>query len=170
MYTDRQQAFVDRLLLGDSLGDAAKRAGLSRGYAYSLVKRPEIKELLAKEKRERAERLNIDKDWVLSELVKLYQTSVADFLQVPTDGGAPYFDLSKADPARLAAIDSLQMDSLSTTGAEKIAVDRVKIKLSKRLELLKQIGRHVDIDAWNTKIELNAGEGLAKLLKGALEE
>ena len=75
--TPRQQRFVEEFLIDLNATQAAIRAGYSprtaRNIASENLAKPDIQEAVAKAKRARSERTEIDAEWVLRELVKLHR-------------------------------------------------------------------------------------------------
>ena len=125
-----------------------------------------ITELEVKVTEVAVESAGIDKAWVLSELQSLYEANVGELLVHPKDGGAPYYDLSKATPEQLKSIDSLQIDTACIgKGEEAQQVLKIKVQMSKRLDILKAIGDHVDVGAFKQLVGHSGTVGLTQILQ-----
>ena len=70
--TPKQQKAVDQLLLDPSLKRCAEATGYSYDYVRQLVTKPHIVDALETARAERSKRTQIDADWVLEQLVKVY--------------------------------------------------------------------------------------------------
>lgn len=165
--TDKQQRFVEEYLIDLNATQAAIRAGYSEKTAYSIghenLSKPEIIEAIAQAKKERSERTKIDADYVLQKAVALLETNISDFLETPEDG-MPYFNLSKATPEQLAAIETLQLDTAQERDGEDengkpkyTEVRKIRVGIPKKKEMLELIGRHVDVQAFKDKLEHSGG-------------
>lgn len=77
----KNQRFVLEYLVDLNATQAAIRAGYSEKTAgaigHELLKKPEIVAAIEKEEADRAARLRIDADWVLTQAVKLHQRCMA---------------------------------------------------------------------------------------------
>lgn len=75
--TARQQRFCLEYIQDYNATEAAKRAGYSEKTAKSIgsenLKKPEIKETVLQLQSEQKDRLCISADWVITELVRVYQ-------------------------------------------------------------------------------------------------
>lgn len=72
--TPKRERFVEEYLKDLNATQAAIRAGYSEKTAYSIgdeiLKKPEIAAAIALAKQERSERVKVDQDWVLAQLVE----------------------------------------------------------------------------------------------------
>ena len=72
--TPRQARFVDEYLIDLNATQAAIRAGYSEKTAYSqgqrLLKKVEVAFVLEKERQKRAEKVEIDQEWVIKGLIQ----------------------------------------------------------------------------------------------------
>lgn len=127
-------------------------------YGSQMLKREDIKKAIAEQMEARAEKLKIDSEWVLKELLTLYNLSLGSLVNVgktridPTTGEtyttAPYIDFTKSTPEQLAMLDSIQI-SRNEWGPN------IKITKSQKLRILELIGKHVNVQAFKDKIELD---------------
>lgn len=78
--TPKQERFVAEYLIDLCATDAAKRAGYSERTAHSigheLLGKPHIQEAIAAQKAARAERVQVDADWILERLVENVERSM----------------------------------------------------------------------------------------------
>lgn len=133
--TPKQQRFVDEYLIDLNATQAAIRAGYSPGTAYSIgnenLSKPEIADAIATAAAARAERTQIDADYVLRQAVKLHERCMQEVSpitdrkgeQVTDEAGNPLFEFN-------------------ALGA------------SKALEL---VGKHVAVQAFKEKVEHTGG-------------
>ena len=78
--TAKQAAFVDEYLIDLNATQAAIRAGYSSRTANRIatenLSKPVIADAIAEAQRERAERLQVDQDWVLERLVQNHERAM----------------------------------------------------------------------------------------------
>ena len=133
---------------------SAKRAGYAESSAgqmgHALLKDPGVLEYIEKAMVKRMQRLEIDADWVLDESVRLYKTDVSKFIKVGPDGD-PIIDFSKCTAEELAIIDDLQIEETYPGGERKV---KTKIKLTSKIKLLEIIGKHIDVQSFKEKLEV----------------
>ena len=83
--TDRQQRFVEEYLVDLCGAAAARRAGYGLAaphkQANRLMQMPKIREAIDQRMKDRAERLEITQDWVLSEWKKIYDADPRELEQ-----------------------------------------------------------------------------------------
>lgn len=141
------------------------RAGYSRKTAKDIgcqnLAKLNVAAEIQKAIDERRERLQIDADYVLTRAVALFETNMADFLVMPGDGRMPYFDLSQATPEQLAAIESLQLDTTVDRGIDgnDVDVNKVKVTIPNKKQLLELIGKHIDVNAFKKTVEHQGNNG-----------
>ena len=122
------------------------------GNVFRLRHRPEIEtrigELLGRQREldqlatERAiERLALTKEALARELVPLAVSNLGDYIEFNQDND-PYFDLSKATRAQLAAVQSLQIESYADgKGAAAREVKKIKLQLHPKIHAAMGIAR-----------------------------
>lgn len=132
--TPKQEAFVREYLLDLNATQAAIRAGYSAKTAEvqgcRLLRNAQVSAAVTEAQTKRAERVEIDADYVLRQAVKLHERCMQEVSpiidrkgqQVTDEAGNPLFEFNAAGAA-------------------------------KALEL---VGRHVSIQAFKEKIDLNA--------------
>jgi len=175
--TIRERLFVAEYLIDLDAPAAALRAGYAPGtaktHSYTWVsdpvRKPQIYQAVKVAIEERTERILVDADWVLQELVGLYQANHASFLKRNEDGTYEY-NLKDCTPRQLAAIEGLHLTR--KVSADGDTTTRTRMVLPDKLKLLKMIGDHVDIQAFSehqtvdthTTIEVMSRVELAKQL------
>jgi phage terminase small subunit len=166
--TPRQKAFCREYLIDLSATQAAIRAGYSPKRAdaigYENLRKPEVAKYLAEKMQERAERAEIDADWVLKRLV---EDATADLADLYDENGhlKSVHDWPMAWRTGLVAgIDTVQ-ERIGTDpeGKPEFAIVR-KVKLADRSKLLELLGKHVDIGAFKDRVEHSGRVGLESLI------
>lgn len=144
--TPKQEAFVREYLIDLNATQAATRAGYSAKTAEQqgsrLLRNVQVAAALSEAQTKRAERVEIDADYVLRQAVKLHERCMQEVSpivdrkgqQVTDEAGNPLFEFNAAGAA-------------------------------KALEL---VGRHVSIQAFKEKIDLNAKVELEALTEEQL--
>lgn len=166
---ERQTLFVLEYIKDFNASRAARDAGYSEKTAgsqgFDLLKKPEIQQAIAKALEERTERLKVDADWVLQRAVELWNANLGHLLVTP-ENGMPYYDLSKATPEQLAAIDSLHLETVTEKddSDEVVTVRKIRVAMPKRLDVLALIGKHVDVRAFQDRLALDVEGNLAEEL------
>ncbi len=135
------------------------KAAISAGYAKAsassmatgLMKKPLIVGYIARQMEKRCERIEIDHDWVLSELLRHYKTDLGKFLNIDHAGQA-VVDFSQCTPSDLSVIDSITVEERKDPATGELVI-KTKIKLPNKLDLLKTMGKHVNVQAFKDKIE-----------------
>lgn len=166
--TPKQEAFVREYLLDLNATQAAIRAGYSAKTAYSmgqrLLKNVEVSAALVAAKQERAQKTQIDADWLLT---RLAEESTADVAELYNDDGTlkPVKDWPLI--WRQGLVAGLDVEEIRVEG---IVVGSIrKIKLSDRIKRLELIGRHIDVGAFKDKIEHSGKVEVEALTDEALE-
>lgn len=157
MLTPKQAAFVAEYLIDLNASAAARRAGYAEKRADAMghenLRKPEIAAAIAAAQAERAQRTQIDADWVLKRLAAMADADLSDLHQA--DG-----TLKPAgewpEVWRKGLIAGVEMDE-TTVGGDKVVTTR-KVKIADRLKALELIGRHVAVGAWREKVE-HSGPG-----------
>lgn len=167
----RQQLFVKEYLKDLNATAAAKRAGYSEKTAYSIgqenLNKPEIAEAVAVAFAARSERTEIDADWVLT---RLAEEATADAADLYEENGTlkPIQDWPGVWRTGLVAgLDTVQ--EYETVDGKKERVGCVtKIKLSDRIKRIELIGKHIGVQAFSEKHQLEHGvsDAMKEILNG----
>ena len=135
----KQQRFVDEYLVDLNATQAAIRAGYSQNSARQIgdenLSKPVIAAAVAKAKKERSERTEIDADWVLRQAVEVHRRCMQEVKPVrnPKTG------------KQLSDDDGNALFTFNAAAA------------SRALEL---IGKHVEVAAFKDRLEVSNGISL----------
>lgn len=142
--TPKQTRFIQEYMLDLNATQAAIRSGYAKNGAEvtgsRLLRNPKLAEALASAKKERAESLKIDADWVLKELVSLYYKCIGDT--------KPLLQSRSKKHLRDGAGNALY--TFNAGGA------------ARALEL---IGKHVDVQSFKDRVEHDVGMSLIERLQ-----
>ena len=168
--TPKQQRFVSEYLVDLNATQAAKRAGYSPRTANEqgarLLANVSVRSAIAEAKASRAERTQIDADWVLRRLATEVNADLADLYD--ENGNLRHV---REWPmvwrtGLITGVETVQeRDGDDAEGNPKYVTVK-KIKLSERLRHTELIGRHVDVAAFKDKMEINV-VGIADRMKRA---
>lgn len=164
--SEQQRRFVDAYLILPNGTRAAETAGYStrsgncRSTATRLLADPSIRQHLLVAREERSERVQIDADWVLLQLAEYATTDLIDLFD---DDGNPLPLREMSDSAR-KLISGIDIDQrVIESGGERRVVSRTaKLRLINRLDVIREIGRHVNVNAFRDNIALQSADELAK--------
>jgi phage terminase small subunit len=153
----RQKLFCEEYLIDLNATQAALRAGYSEKTAHSqgprLLENVEVKAYLAEAMAARAQRTQIDADYVLRRLVEIDQMDVADIV---TDDGAlrPIREWPKV---WRQFISGLEISEIFSSGGEEKALASIlkKVKWPDKLKNLELIGRHNTVSAFADNLRHN---------------
>lgn len=147
---ERQTKFVDEYLIDLNATAAAKRAGYSERTAYSqaerLLRNDEVRRAIMDGKQKRSERTKIDADWLLT---RLSAEAHADIRDLYDDAG----DIRPIHEWPLIWRQGL-VAGIDTTKDKDGNITR-KIRLANRDKRLELIGRHIDVQAFKDRVEVN---------------
>lgn len=152
--TPKQQAFVNEYLIDLNATQAAIRAGYSKKTAGSqgqrLLMNVEIQAALSKAQDKRAERAEINADYVLNRLVEIDQMDVLDILC--EDGSLkPVSDWPKVWRTYISGIDLSEL--YESNGNERVLMGMLKkIKWPDKVKNLELLGKHVTVGAFKERV------------------
>lgn len=161
----QEQVFVDEYLLCLKPEQAAIKAGYAestaKSKAYTWVsegKCPKNKmhvfEAIQAAKAKRSEETKIDSAWLLKRLALIADFNINRFITTNSKGDA-YYDFSEATDDDWYCITELTSDQIfKGSGDDMYEVDRVKLKTMDRMKALELIGRHVEVQAFRDRAEL----------------
>jgi len=161
--TSKQKFFAIEYLKDFNATQAAIRAGYSKKTAYSIgeenLRKPEIKNLIAKKMEERGQRLEVDADSVLKRLVEIDEMDLLDILNDDLSI-KPLNEWSDVWRKTVTSLDIVEQ--ISNINGERELVSFVKkLKLPDKLKNLDLIGRHVNVQAWKTKFECDIKQNMS---------
>lgn len=153
---------------------AAAKAAEYKNPAVSasrLMKDPDIQARIAELMKHRNKRVKIGADYVLKRLVEIDQMDVLDILK--DDGGLkPISEWPKVWRTTLSGLDI----STTITNFDETTLENMlkKIKWPDKVKNLELIGKHVDVQAFKDRVELNVNvtlaDRMAKARNRALEK
>lgn len=148
--TEKQAAFVREYIVDLNATQAAIRSGYSKKTAASIGQgnliKPDIAEAVAAAIKKRADKVEINSDYVLKRLAEIDQMDAADIHN--QDGTIkPILDWPKVWRQSISGID---ISELYEGGADQKTLAGVvkKIKWPDTLRNLELMGRHVDVKAF----------------------
>lgn len=166
--TPKQQLFVQEYLVDLNATQAAIRAGYSvrtaRAVGSENLTKPDIAAAIAEAQTKRAQRTQIDADWLLTRLAEESTADVAD-LYDEHGGLKPVKDWPLI--WRQGLVAGLDVEEIRVEG---VVVGSIrKLKLSDRIKRLELIGRHIDVGAFKDKVEHSGKVEVEALTDEALE-
>ena len=166
--TPKQEAFVREYLIDLNATQAAIRAGYSAKTARAVgsenLTKPDIAAAIAEAQTKRAERTQIDADWLLT---RLAEESTADVADLYNEDGTlkPVKDWPLI--WRQGLVAGVDVEEIRVEG---VVVGSIrKLKLSDRIKRLELIGRHIDVGAFKDKVEHSGKVEVENLTDEALE-
>ncbi|WP_312158899.1 terminase small subunit [Acinetobacter sp.] len=146
--TDKQQRFVDEYLIDLNATQAAIRAGYSEKTAAAIgaenLIKPNIQEAIQVAQARRAERTQIDAEYVLRRLVEIDQMDVLDIMDDQMKI-RPVNEWPKVWRQYVVNLENLELSD--GEGCFK------KIKWPDKVKNLELLGRHVSVGAFKDKVE-----------------
>ena len=153
------------------------RAAIAAGYspksaasiASSLLNVPKVQEYIRMLLAERGAKLDLNAERVLSELVKIGFSNIADYITI--DGSQARIDLSKVTREKAAVIQELTTDTLGENRAEATAEGdapltttvRTKLKLADKLRALDLLGRYLKL--YTDKVQVDNDKALEVVIR-----
>ena len=150
--TSKQELFCKEYLIDLNATQSALRAGYSAKTAGSVghenLKKPEIAEKIQILFGERADRVELNSDWVLN---RLKEIDSLDVLDIVNDDLSGFKLLSQWPKEWRTSISSLDMKKMVTSIGENEELETIieKIKWPDKVKNLEMIGRHVKVKAWD---------------------
>lgn len=186
MLNEKQRRFVDEYLIDLNATQAAVRAGYSAKTASEqasrLLANVKVAEAIQQAKSERSKRTKVDSDWVLKRLTEEAEADLADLYD---DNG--HLKPVKEWPLiwRQGLVTGVDTETLRAKGSKGTGQWRgpaqdvheeddadeetviVKIKTSERIKRVELIGKHIDVQAFREKVEVELTGSLAERLARA---
>lgn len=168
--TAKQQAFVDEYLIDLNATQAAIRAGYSaktaNEQAARLLANVSVAEAVRNKQIARAERTQINADWVLTRLAEEAEADVADLYDGNGHLKAVHDWPLIWRKGLVAGIETVtERDGEDEAGNPQYSIVK-KIKLSDRIKRIELIGKHVGVQAFKEQVDhnvnLNIGEIVAQ--------
>ena len=169
--TAKQQAFVDEYLIDLNATQACIRAGYSAKTAEQqgprLLGNVGVAKAIAAHMQARSEKAQIDATYVLNRLVEIDQMDVLDILQ--NDGTLkPVHEWPKIWRQYLTGIDLAELFEGSGDERQMIGVLK-KVKWPDKVRNLELLGKHVNVNAFRERLDVNLNVSLAERMRKARE-
>lgn len=166
--TPKQQAFVTEYLIDLNATQAAIRAGYSAKDAdvqgSRLLGNVRVADAVALGMKQRTERTLINADWVLKRLAIEADADMAELYDKEGKLKSIHEWPLIWRQGLVAGVETVR--ERSSGGDEEVSfVD--KIKVSDRIKRLELIGRHVGVQAFKDKVEVDVTDDLAAVLNAA---
>lgn len=168
--TAKQQRFVEEYLVDMNATRAYRAAGYQGSDAVcavegsKLLRNPKVAEAIAAAMSERSKRTKVDADWVLQRLRLEAEADLADL----------YDDNNNLLPVKqwpliwrqglIGGVETVREKAKDGEGDDSF-VDKVKI--SERVKRIELIGKHVDVQAFKERLEVDVTDDAATLLAQA---
>ena len=150
-----QQELVQHYLICGRIGGAGRAAGYSSyASAQACWKRESVQHVIAMGKQARIDRLNMDADRVLRELLEMLEADIVDMLTPDGKAVRPVDEWPKALRGKVTSLE------VTLTGS-------TKAKFTSNLELIKLIGSHININAFRDVISVDSANDFTKRLDAA---
>ena len=130
---------------------AARAAGIEPKTAYSWNNTTEIKGAIEQKMRERVERLEIDGDWVLLELLQMYNADVAEIYNPATNTLLPVHEWPEHWRKSSVGIKTREIFD-SADGVKMKSGEVIDVKLTDKKGLLELVGKHINVRAFTEQI------------------
>jgi phage terminase small subunit len=165
----KQARFADEYLIDLNGTRAAIRCGYSARTAgkigSELLRNPRVAAAIAVAVAERAERTQIDADWVLRRLTQDVCADVADLYDSSSGDLRPVHEWPEAWRTGLVAgIDTAQERAGEDADGRPTYVTVRKLRLADRTRLIELLGKHVDVGAFRERVELGGQVTLSQLV------
>lgn len=149
---------------------AAINAGFSPKSAHvkasTMMRDERIKKRIAELMEERNKRLRVSADYVLLRLVEIDQMDVIDILD--DEGGLkPISQWPKVWRTSISAVDINRIRMAMKDDEEDIESTLQKIKWPDKVKNLELIGKHVDVNAFKERMEVNVNVTIADRMAAA---
>jgi len=169
--TEMQEAYCQSYIkMPENQRQAAIDAGFSPNTAAakaSVMMRDErIQKRIAELMEERNKRLRVSADYVLQRLVEIDQMDVLDILY--EDGGLkPVSEWPKVWRTSLSALDINRIRMAGKDGDDDIESTLQKVKWPDKVKNLELIGKHVDVNAFKERVDVNVNFTIADRMAAA---
>tara|TARA_R110002049_G_scaffold282589_1_gene462412 strand:- start:1676 stop:2254 length:579 start_codon:yes stop_codon:yes gene_type:complete len=152
----KQAMFCQEYLLDLNATQAAIRAGYSEktagSQAFDLLKKPEIQTKISKLKNSRSDRTEINADYVLQRHREIDELDILEIVKSDLSGFRSLEEWPRAWRISISAIDISELFDYQDGSKELVGLIK-KIKWPDKVKNLELLGKHVDVQAYNEKIE-----------------
>jgi len=168
---DKQRRFVQEYLKDLNGTQAAIRAGYAANSAYStaerLLRNTEVRKFLKESKREISEACKVDAEYVLRRLHEIDCLDVMDILEEDMTV-KPLKEWPKAWRTSISAIDVSRI--FKASGDDEAVINAItKIKWPDKTRVLEQLGKHVDVQAFKERLEVEGELSISERMQRAVK-
>jgi len=127
----------------------------ARTQATRMIQRKEVQDEISKILEERANRTKVDCDWILKELACMAKADIRDCYDV--NGNFKRIkDLPPGISKLILSIDIMEIPTKCDITGDKTIESKIKrIRFTDKLKVIEQLGKHIDIQAFAERKELN---------------
>lgn len=161
--TEKQQSFVKEYIVDLNATQAYLRSKYSCSNdntagkeGHKLLKKPEIQAAIAAEIEKRNKRVEIDADYVLKRLVEIDQLDVLDILDANLESFKPISEWPKAWRQSITGLDLKKMIQYGKDSDDDDVSILQKVKWPDKVKNLELLGKHVDVQAFKEKVDIEA--------------
>jgi len=171
--TQKQAAFVREYLIDLNATKAAIRAGYSEASASDiagqLLGKTHVRSAIDSALAGRAEKTQINAEWVLTRLAAEATADIADLYDPETRALKPVHEWPLI--WRQGLVQGIEVDELfEGHGEDRIHVGHVrKIRLDNRIKRLELIGKHIGVKAFEEQVAVKGLDSLADRLERAMK-
>lgn len=170
--TPKQAAFVREYLIDLNATQAATRAGYSAKTANEqgarLLANVSVRSHLEAAQQKRAERTEVDAEWVLRRLATEAGADMADLYDENGNLRSIHEWPKVWRTGLVVGVETVQeRDGTDEDGKPQYVTVR-KVKLSDRLKHVELIGKHIGVGAFRDRLELGAAQSLVDLVQQSL--
>ena len=149
--TKKQELFVSEYLIDLNATQAAIRAGYSENAAketgYENLTKPHIQDAIQEAQNKRLEKNEVNADYVLKRLIEIDEMDVVDIL----DDGGHIKPITQWPKSWRRTISGLDIQELMMGEVETVLR---KIKWPDKVKNLELLGKHIDVQAFKEKREV----------------
>jgi phage terminase small subunit len=146
--SNKQQAFIAQYLVDSNATQAAIRAGYSKKTAYTIgaenLRKPQIRDAIAKARAPVLEKARITGARVLEELAAIAFVRLGDY--VNERGELEIVRLAREQPAAIAELTAEVLD-IEVARKRKTTTIKRRVKVHDKNEALRDLGRHFKLFA-----------------------
>lgn len=144
---------------------AAERCGLSGSAGSGYLSQVEVQEAISEQMEERMERTQIDADWVLIQLARMWDADLGDIMD---SNGAikPVHEWPEIWRKICSGFKSREEFGEDPVSGAKAMIGYIKeIKHIDKLAVIKSIGQHTNVKAFTERIEVASDQDLINMLQ-----
>lgn len=174
--TGKQPLFVQYYLQELNGTKAALLAGYSKKTAAAIsgqnMRKPHILAAIEAGKHKRAEKVEIDANWVLERAARLADFNINKFITVNNHGVAVY-DFSGATDADWYCVSEYSTELLiKARSGDQVEVEKIKLKTFDKLKALELVARHQPLKYFDQgdADKTNAADNLAAAMMAMFEK